>query len=218
MGVATRKLFWEDPYRTSLDTRIRAVAGDEVSLDETILYALSGGQESDAGTINGLPVLAARKEGLDIWYRLPAAFTAGEAVQVKLDWPRRYALMRLHFAAELVLELTYRARPGIEKIGAHIDARKSRIDFLLDEPITPLLPSLTRDAQALIDARHPITSAFSHEATQRRYWEIEGFARVSCGGTHPRHTGEVGQLKLKRNNIGKGKERIEIYADPPGPA
>jgi len=210
----TTKLFWQDPYRTTLDTHIRAVNGLEVALKETIFYALSGGQESDAGTINGQPVLEARKDGLDLWYRLTVPPQPGDAARVEIDWPRRYALMRLHFAAELVLELTYRALPGVEKIGAHIAADKARIDFLINQPITPLLPAITQQAQALIDADHEIISDYSDEAAQRRYWEIAGFARVACGGTHLRRTGEIGRLRLKRNNIGRGKERIEIYADP----
>ncbi len=214
----THKLFWAEPYRTSLATTVRAVAGDEISLTETIFYALSGGQESDSGTINGEPVLAARKDGLDIWYRLDRVPAAGAPALIEIDWARRYALMRLHFAAEIVLELTYRACPGIEKIGAHIAADKARIDFLFDRPITPLLATLTQDAQALIDADLPIVSDFSDPAAQRRYWEIAGFGRVACGGTHLRRTGEVGRLRLKRNNIGKGKERVEIYADPPSHA
>ncbi|HAE50502.1 MAG TPA: alanyl-tRNA editing protein, partial [Tistrella mobilis] len=44
----------------------------------------------------------------------------------------------------------------------------------------------------------------------RRYWEVEGVARVPCGGTHLRRTGEVGAITLKRVNVGKGKERIEM--------
>ncbi|HNE01040.1 MAG TPA: hypothetical protein PLQ18_04975, partial [Plasticicumulans sp.] len=47
-------------------------------------------------------------------------------------------------------------------------------------------------------------------ANERRYWEVEGIARVACGGTHLRRTGEVGVLALKRRNVGKGKERVEI--------
>ena len=54
-------------------------------------------------------------------------------------------------------------------------------------------------------------SAFSDEENQRRCWGIEGFARVACGGTHLKKTGEVGEIDLKRKNVGKGKERIEIY-------
>ena len=56
------KLFWQDPYRTSLDTRIAAVEGDVVRLEETIFDAFAGGQESDAGTIGGRTVREARKQ------------------------------------------------------------------------------------------------------------------------------------------------------------
>ena len=47
---------------------------------------------------------------------------------------------------------------------------------------------------------------------EQRYWEVPNFARVPCGGTHLKRTSEVGKLSLKRKNIGKGKERIEVYA------
>jgi Ser-tRNA(Ala) deacylase AlaX len=39
---------------------------------------------------------------------------------------------------------------------------------------------------------------------------VPGFARVPCGGTHLKRTGEVGAVTLKRRNVGKGKERVEI--------
>ena len=45
----TRKLFWADPYQTQLDTHITSVSGNEVTVAQTIFYAFSGGQESDAG-------------------------------------------------------------------------------------------------------------------------------------------------------------------------
>jgi Ser-tRNA(Ala) deacylase AlaX len=209
----TRKLFWDDPYRTRLDTRIAAVNGAELQLEETIIYAFSGGQESDAGTIAGRPVLSARKDGRDIIYTLAPdhGLATGDAVTAEIDWPRRYRLMRLHFAAELVLELAYRRLGPIEKIGAHIAETKARIDFLLERSIAADLPALHNEATALIAADHPIASRYTDEENQRRIWEIEGFARVACGGTHLRRTGEVGAIRLKRDNIGKGKERIEIY-------
>ena len=171
----TRKVFWDDPYRARLDTKITNVSGDEITLEATIFYALSGGQESDAGCIAGRPVTLARWDDREIVYRLAdtAGLRPGDPVRVEIDWPRRYRLMRLHFAAEIVLELICRRLPGADKIGAHIAADKAR-------------------------------------AGERRYWKIREFARVPCGGTHLRRTGEVGALALKRKNIGKGKERIEI--------
>lgn len=208
----TRKLFWSHPYQSTLATTVARVEGARLWLDDTIFYAFSGGQESDAGSIGGCPVLRAEKQGLDIAYTLPAAhgLQAGDAVQVAIDWPRRYRLMRLHFAAELTLETIYRDFAGVEKIGAHIAADKARIDFALDQPITPHLPALAAKVQALIDADHAIISAFADEASQRRYWEVPGYCRVPCGGTHLARTGEVGCIALRRRNIGKGKERVEI--------
>ena len=213
----TRKLFWKEPYRSTLDTRVACVDGCDLSLEETIFYAFSGGQESDTGTIAGRPVREARKSARDIVYTLDAGhgLKPGDPVRVEIDWPRRYRLMRLHFAAELVLELAYRHLGRPEKLGAHIGEDKARIDFAFAENISAHFPLLTQEAQAIIDADRPIVSAFADEERGRRYWELEGFARVPCGGTHLRRTGEVGRIELKRKNIGKGKERIEIFAPVP---
>ena len=206
------KLFWQDPYRTTLDTRIAAVEGDVVRLEETIFYAFSGGQESDAGTIAERTVLEARKEGSDILYRLEPGhgLKAGDPATIAIDGARRAKLMRLHLAAEIILELAYQNLPGIQKIGAHIAEDKARIDFEWPENVAKLFPMFAEKAAALIAADYPIVSAFSDEVNQRRYWEIAGFARVPCGGTHLKRTGEIGAIVLKRVNIGKGKERIEI--------
>ncbi|MCB9452708.1 MAG: alanyl-tRNA editing protein [Anaerolineaceae bacterium] len=209
----TKKVFWENPYLTTLDTYITGINGSDVTVAATILYAFSGGQESDTGIINGWTVRQARKDGLEIVYTLDDHhdLRVGDPVRMVLDWERRYRLMRLHFAAELVLELTYRTLNSVQKIGAHIAHDKSRIDFEWNDNITAIFPALKEQTRTLIAANHPIISAFSDEVNERRYWEIVGFARVACGGTHLRTTGEVRELELKRKNIGKGKERIEIY-------
>jgi len=209
----TKKLFWKNPYQTSNEARIASVNGSIVTLDETIFSAFSGGQESDHGTIAGRPVLEARKVGKEIEYTLPSAHNLreGDQVPVHIDWDRRYKLMRLHFAAELVLELFYRRLAGVRKIGAHIAEDKARIDFEWPESISPLLPEIVKEVNAIIESDVEIISAFSNVADEKRYWKIANFAEVPCGGTHLKRTGEVGVLRLKRNNIGKGKERVEIY-------
>lgn len=207
-----RKIFWLDSYRSTHKTRIAGVDDQRVRLEETIFFAFSGGQESDAGTVAGHTVLAAEQDGLDIVYTLPPGhgLQAGDEVEVLIDWDRRYRLMRLHFAAEMVLQIVYKLRPGIERIGAHISADKARVDFALDGNIAALFPRIEAQVAALLAADLPIVTAFADEAADRRYWEVDGFARMPCGGTHPRRTAEVGAIKLKRKNTGKGKERIEI--------
>lgn len=106
----TKKLFWENPYLTTLETTVGSVAGSSVTLQKTIFYAFSGGQESDTGTIGGCPVLQAVKSGTEIQYIFAEdhELKAGNRVRMEIDWNRRYRLMRLHFAAELILELVYR--------------------------------------------------------------------------------------------------------------
>ncbi|CAJ0810350.1 Alanine--tRNA ligase [Ralstonia flaminis] len=207
-----RKLFWEDAYLTQHRPTVSSVDGAEVRLEATIFFAFSGGQESDAGSIGGYAVEEARKDALDIIYRLHEDHTlkVGQAVDVVIDWPRRYSLMRLHFAAEMVLQLIYQHVPGITRIGAHISADKARIDFMHDTSLAGLLPTLLSETEALVLADLPIQTGYTDVALQRRYWKVEGFASMACGGTHPRTTGEIGVLSLKRKNPGKGKERIEI--------
>ncbi len=155
-----------------------------------------------------------RKEGKEIVYTLEDGhgLKAGDQVSMKIDWERRYKLMRLHFAAEIVLELVYQKLGSIKKIGAHIAQDKARIDFEWDKNIsTTVLPVIQKEALGMIEANQEIVGAFSDEEKEERYWEIRGFSRVPCGGTHLRKTGEIGEIELKRKNPGKGKERIEIY-------
>ena len=209
----TIKVFWENPYLTQLDTHIVSVDGNDVTVDQTIFYAFCGGQESDRGTIGRNPVIEARKRGKEIIYTLKEGhgLMPGDRVAMTIDWRRRYRLMRLHFAAEIVLERVHRHLPSAEKIGAHIAEDKARIDFALFDNISTALALLEREAARVVMENNVIVSAFSDQANEKRYWEIREFPPVPCGGTHLRKTGEVGQLDLKRKNIGKGKERIEIY-------
>ncbi|ALR15349.1 alanine--tRNA ligase-related protein [Vibrio natriegens] len=208
----TEKVFWNNPYQPEIISVVTQITGNNVELSHTIFYAESGGQESDEGTIAGIRVVKAEKSGSRIIYTLETTptFAVGDEVVTEIDWPRRYALMKLHFAAEVVLELFTQNFNSITKIGAHISEDKSRIDFEWPENIAPLLPALQYKAQALIDSDSIITSEFSDQTKERRYWKVEGFAQVPCGGTHLKRTSEVGKIALKRKNVGKGKERVEI--------
>ncbi len=206
------KVFWTDPYLTELETSVTGVDGDDVTVERTIFFAFSSGQESDSGTIGGARVLSARKDNQQIVYTLEPGhdLRPGAPVTMAIDWARRHRLMRLHLAAELVLELVYQALGPIEKVGAHIAEDKARIDFAWAGTLSEMLPDIQVKSAAIIAADHPVITAFSDATAERRYWEIAGFARVPCGGTHLRTTGEIGEIRLKRRNPGKDKERIEI--------
>jgi alanyl-tRNA synthetase len=211
--MSVRKIFWENPYQTTLSTIVKTVDKNIITLHETIAYAFAGGQQSDDGTINGYRILKAEKRDKEIFYTIDESHNlqVNDPVQMTIDWEKRYKIMKLHFAAEIILELVNQHFNRPEKIGANITSEKSRIDFIWENNISEMFPLLEEKSRDLIAANLPITSAFSDEENERRYWEIAGFARVSCGGTHIKTTGEIGALRLKRDRQGKNKERIEIY-------
>jgi len=205
------KVFWDDPYQHELTTHVAQVNGNEVVFNETIAYSFAGGQESDKATVNDTPILGSRMEGNLIYYTLPEGhdLNVGDEVTMKIDWERRYKLMRLHFTAELILEIVTQ-KYGFEKIGAHISEDKARIDFLADTNISQYFLEILSIYNDIIDRDLVIHKDFSDIENQRRFWKIEGFAQVPCGGTHVQSTKEVGYVTLKRDKPGKGKERIEI--------
>ncbi|MFM8454064.1 MAG: alanyl-tRNA editing protein [Gammaproteobacteria bacterium] len=206
-----QKIFWDNPYQTELNTKVISVEKEKILFEETIIYSFSGGQESDRAFINQMPVIYSEIKGNLIFYTLPDnhGLRSGDFVYMEIDWIRRFRLMRLHFAAELILELITK-KFQLEKVGAHISELKSRIDFKANTKISSLFDDLLREYNQIISSDKIIEVGFSDIKNQRRYWKIEGFAKVPCGGTHVKSTAEVGSVNLKRSRPGKGIERIEI--------
>ena len=208
----TKKLFWEDPYKTECEATVLIINGKEVILDQTIFFAFSGGQESDSGSINDIPVKEAIKSGNDIIYVLEDEpnFKEGDKVIVKIDWEKRYKIMRLHSAAHIIYFL-FAEKIGVKKlIGSNITKEKARLDYEYPEPITNILPEIEEKANELFSRDVEIKTYPDENDKNKRWWECMNW-KMPCGGTHVKSTKEIGKVKLKRKNIGSGKERIEIY-------
>ena len=182
-----KKVFWDNPYQTKLITKIAWLKENRFVPESIIAYSFAGGQESDLAFINNLPVLDSKIEGNLIYYSLPAnhGLSVGDEVTMTIDWPRRHKLMRLHFAAELILEIVTQ-KFHFEKVGAHIAQHKSRIDFKSDINISTKFEEILALYNEIIKSNLPIHKDYSDVATQRRFWKIDGFAQVPCGGTHVR--------------------------------
>jgi Ser-tRNA(Ala) deacylase AlaX len=212
---SSRKSFWDNPYVRRTSVIVTEQDGNEVLLNKTIAYHVSGGQESDKATLQGLPILSSRMDGLDIRYTLPDGhgLSVGDQVVMEIDWNRRNKLMRYHMLCELVLVITNRhfgqilsgieIRPeqidhvGIVKVMARMTDGGAYVDF--DHPdFSILLPVIQTELDRIVDANLSIETGFLNEAEQERYWRIPGIALVPCGGTHVRSTGEIGRAILKR--------------------
>ncbi len=219
----TLKLFWQDPYKTEDNATVTALNGPKIKLNQTIFFAFSGGQESDEGTIGCIKVVEAVKQGdkeniIDIEYVLEREpdFNVGGVVEVKIDGERRQKLMKLHSATHIVYYF-FIEKVGKQKIiGSNIAADKARIDFEYEKPIQELLPELEVAVNAFLAENHQIIRKPDEKSPDLWWWicergEGKEVWKMPCGGTHPRSTGEIGKIRLKRKNIGKGKERIEVY-------
>jgi misacylated tRNA(Ala) deacylase len=121
--------------------------------------------------------------------------------------------------------------------GGQIGAERSRLDFDLAEP--PTREWLTEGLRALVGANHPVTDRWVDEAEldanpglvrtlsvkpprgagQVRLVRIgaENAAPVDlqpCGGTHVRHTGEIGTVTVtKLENKGKQNRRVYLVLE-----
>jgi Ser-tRNA(Ala) deacylase AlaX len=206
-----KKIFNDDPYMTECEAIVESIMGPEVTLDQTCFFAFSGGQASDSGSINEIPVKEAIASGDNIVYVLESipSFKEGDKVKVKIDENKRNKLMRLHSAAHII-HFIFAEETGIKKlIGSNIEENKARLDYESSEPISELLPAVEEKANEIFSQDIEIKTFPDSENENKRWWECQEW-KCPCGGTHVKSTKEVGKVQLKRKNIGSGKERIEI--------
>ena len=207
----TKKLFHEDPYKTECEANVVSAMGPEITLDQTIFFAFSGGQASDSGTINDISVKEAIASGEDIVYVLEQIpnFKEGDKVKVRIDWNKRNRIMRLHSAAHIV-HFLFAEKTGVRKlIGSNIGENKARLDYEYPKPIAELLPEAEAKANEIFSQDIEIRTYPDEGDLNKRWWECKEW-KCPCGGTHVKSTKEIGKVQLKRKNIGSGKERIEI--------
>jgi len=212
----TEKLFWKDPYLTECKAKVTSIEGNRVKLDRTVFYAFSGGQESDEGTIGGIKVIKATKEGdreniIDIEYELEKEpdFKVGEGVEVKIDEGRREKLMKLHSVAHIAYYFIIEKFGKLKIIGSNISPEKARIDFLHDKPIDNL-SEIEEEINKFLEEGHEIVREADEKSPDLWWWICKDW-KMPCGGTHVKSTKEIGRISLKRKTKGSGKERIEVF-------
>jgi len=225
MANATRKLYWEYPYQKEFDAMVLSVNGNTVILDQTCFYAQSGGQIGDTGEINGVRVVdTIKNDSEEIMHMLekPAAeagFKSGDKVHGKIDWERRYKIMRLHSSAHVIYFALVKIYPGSNYASSGIvDDIRDKQDYIMPEGWDKTkLAEVEKLANAIIDSAKEIKT-WTDEAGVR-HWLVEGTLELAgvpemhmhCGGTHVRNTKEIGHVTVKRGKKpGAGKERIEV--------
>lgn len=232
----TRRLYLEDAYARTCKAVVAKVGGPKVVLDQTVLYAESGGQAPDHGTLTwadgdarvvDVQIAGGGHVG-DIEHTVEGAPpTVGTRMSVALDWPRRFGLMRHHTAAHLIAAVVYRDHKA-KFTGGQLYPDRARLDIHFDawDPALPKQIEAAANAEAAKghavknyeisrvefqagDLLRTATDLLDPAIERVRITDIVGLDAQADGGTHVRDTLEVGRIVVdKVDNKGKGHRRI----------
>jgi alanyl-tRNA synthetase len=95
----------------------------------------------------------------------------------------------------------------MKRTGSNVDAKKDRADYAHEGRLDPeTLKKVEEDTNKFLSEGHPVTITVDEQGI--RTWRC-GPVEMHCAGTHVKNTSEIGEIKLKRKNPGRGEERIE---------
>ena len=209
----------------------------EVVLDRTPLYAESGGQESDAGTIMGdsftAEVLDVQKVDRKLWVHkvrvLHGEMAQGVPVLAKVDPEWRLGARQAHSGTHVVhAALRQVLGPQALQAGSYNKPGYLRLDFSWTAGLSPETRSeieevSNRAVRADLGTRVLYGSQQEAQAMGAialfgetyddtvRIVEIGGPWSVElCGGTHVAHSSQIGPIALtSESSIGAGVRRVE---------
>lgn len=233
----TEKLYWLNPYEREFDARVLSISERNVVLDRTCFYPRGGGQPGDTGEINGIRVVdTVKDEGENIIHILDGEpnFKVGDIVHGRIDWERRYRIMRLHTAIHVISAVLVRNFGNVLFTGSQIYEDRARMDFNLEKLDELIAKQIEEKTNETIKLNLPVTAEIiSREDVEKnpslkrlmdtsKYEKFTTFRIVRIGdidmqldgGTHVRNTSEIGMVRIvKRENKGKNNRRITIVLE-----
>lgn len=231
----TEELFREDAYAKECTAKVLGIDEVGVKLDRTVCYPMGGGQLGDTGTVTTVEgdeiriVDTQKGEGpgdiVHVTENSVSQSLIGSQVVVRIDWDRRYRLMRTHTCLHLLGAVI---PAGVT--GGSVREGSGRLDF--DLPDNTLdKEHITAELNRLIAEDHRIITEWITDeelAAQPelvrtmsvkppvgqgrvRLLHIESVDLQPCGGTHVARTGEVGTALVKKiEKKGKHNRRVNV--------
>lgn len=239
MTGRTQALFRDDAFLREAEAHVIGVTPEGgILLDRTIFYATSGGQPGDVGQIERddgsvLPIAgtvtgASKDEIIHLPAEGAPRLEPGEHVRLRIDWDRRFKLMRMHTACHLLSVVC-----PFPITGASVGEDESRVDF--DMPEAGMSKeAATEGMMRLVDANEPLFTQWITDdeilanpsiVRSKNVRPPVGRGRIRlvvigengavdsqpCGGTHVAFTGEVGAVHIgKVEKKGRENRRFRI--------
>jgi len=231
----SEQLFQRDSYLKEHKAKVLAVEDGAVVLDRSVFYPGGGGQPADEGKMLWLGYVGRirkiKRSGHKILHWLSGPLPKpGHFVKCKLDWDRRYKLMRTHTALHILCGVIWRDF-GAQVTGANMEPLKARMDFELESFNEETVRRVERAVNHEVAAARaikvdvlPRDEAFRIPDLIRtkinllppniqevRIVEIVGLDLQADGGTHVANTSEVGTIKIVAwENKGRINKRLRI--------
>lgn len=175
----------------------------EIETSDSVIFPLGGGQPSDSGKINSVPVHNAERRGLNAIYYTKEAIPLGEAI-ITVDWDRRWDHVQQHSGQHL-LSAILEHEHKIDTLSWKLGTESSYIEI----PMTPskdLLAKVEKRCNDLISEGRKVNIQITDERPDTlpddykggvvRVIEIEGIDKNPCCGTHVSTLSHLNALKI----------------------
>jgi misacylated tRNA(Ala) deacylase len=157
-ATMTELLCHSDSYLKEFDAQVVGLMPEEsaVDLDRTAFFPGGGGQPCDLGWLGPQVVTQVCRKGGKILHQLEGGLPeAGVRVHGKLDWKRRYRLMRTHTAFHILCGVVWRDY-GAQVTGGSMDELKGRMDFEFETLTHELVEEIEVKLNQEVTAARPV--------------------------------------------------------------
>lgn len=237
--MTTEELAAADSYLREVKARVVDHHPEGVLLDRTVFYARGGGQPGDTGVLetdagHHLVEDTYRSKGVVVHRIAGERPPVGALVEARIDWDRRYHLMRTHTALHALTAIIWRGF-GAKATGGNMVPGEARIDFELPSMSVEFGQMVEDRLNAALDEGHETRIHWMDRAealadpdlirtkvnlipesiTRLRIVDIGALDRQADGGTHVRTTHEVGPVRVTRTES-KGRANKRMRIEIPG--
>jgi len=230
----------KNAYLKECNAKAIEVAGREVAFDKTVFYPTGGGLPCDSGIIEArgkaFNVIEVRKKEGNVFHTMDSeGIAVGNECTLKVDWEKRYCVMRMHTAAHVLGAAMF--ENGARITGNQIGPEESRFDFSLENFDRQKFAEIVSKANAKLASgaevkvyELPREEAFKIPGVVKlagalppnipvlRIVEIVGIDTQADGGVHVSNTRECGKIEITRlENKGTKNKRIYFKLIPTSP-
>ncbi len=234
--METKKLFLNDSYLKECDSKAVMVEFTDLTIDQTIFYPTSYGQQNDQGEI----IVDGKKfQVIDVWedgqfVHLISLDTypqdiSGKSVHQNLNWDIRYGHMKFRSAMFILGGLAYKFYNARSRISQTYDDR-AWIDIYIDDISSEIVNKIVEEANKIVSSDIPVEVKYADknefpiekqmfgfstgqipDEEPLRVINISGLPLQADYGNHVKRTGEIGEIEAKTSMIkGKMDKRLTI--------